>query len=76
MTESDQFRVYPNPFEDFDVWAVQPKHSIKRQAEPDVDELDHKADFSAMWDETNLYIITYVQDDIYYNADEIDGWKN
>ncbi len=67
---------YPNPFEDFDAWDALPKLGIGRQATPDVDPADHSASFSAMWDETNLYVKTYVHDDIFYNASETEGWKN
>lgn len=67
---------YPNPFEDFDTWEAQPKLGILRQATPDIDPADHSASFSAMWDATNLYVLTYVHDDIYYNGSETEGWKN
>lgn len=67
---------FPNPFEDFDTWEAQPKFRILRQATPDIDPADHSASFSAMWDATNLYVLTYVYDDIYYNENETEGWKN
>lgn len=67
---------YANPFEDFDTWDAQPQWRILRQAAPDVDPADHSASFSAMWDATNLYIKTYVHDDIFYNGNETEGWKN
>jgi hypothetical protein len=65
-----------NPFEDFDVWDVQPRIKIERQATPGVDPSDHSAEFSAMWDDTKLYIVTYVMDDVLYNLSETEGWKN
>ncbi len=65
-----------NPFEDFDVWDAQPKMKIERQATAGVDPADHSAEFSAMWDDTKLYIVTYVMDDILYNLSETEGWKN
>jgi hypothetical protein len=65
-----------NPFEDFDVWDAQPKIKIERQATPGVDPSDHSAEFSAMWDDNKLYIVTYVMDDVLYNLSETEGWKN
>jgi len=68
---------FANPFEDFDVWDAQPRYAIERQITGTIDnELDHAAEFSVMWDDDNLYVVTYVIDDEINNSNEDNPWEN
>ncbi len=64
-----------NPFNDLDAWAAQPMLDISYSGST-VEGNVLSGFFRAMWDEDNLYTVTYVVDNDIYNADPVNGWSN
>ena len=64
-----------NPFNDQDTWALQPMYDLSYGGST-VEGNVLSGSFRAMWDDDNLYLVTYVVDNDIYNAVAENGWSN
>ena len=64
-----------NPFNDQDAWALQPMYDISYGGST-VEGNVLSGSFRAMWDDDNLYIVTYVVDNDIFNSVAENGWSN
>ncbi len=64
-----------NPFNDQDTWALQSMYEVAYGGSS-VEGNDLSGSIRAMWDDDNLYVVTYVVDNDIYNAVAENGWSN
>ncbi len=64
-----------NPFNDQDTWALQPMYDISYGGST-VEGNVLSGFFRGMWDEDNLYLVTYVVDNDIFNTVAENGWSN